>query len=65
MNLRSKKEYPEWTVPEEICRVGHFRSDCPYVQPEETEVWKEHESHRTRLQELGVDIENYGRKTVL
>lgn len=42
------KTYPEWTVPEEICRVGHFREDCPYTQPEDEDsmsknVYSSHE----------------------
>lgn len=60
-----RKDYPEWTVERCICYVGHFRSDCPYAVPEELEVWKEHESHRTRLHELGVDIEEYGSNRML
>lgn len=40
MRYKNLKEYPEWTVPEEVCRVGKFRADCPYATPEKEEYNK-------------------------
>lgn len=29
--IPTERTYPDWTVEQCICSVGHFREDCPYA----------------------------------